>query len=742
MKQFRIIVIALLLASAAPFAQVSAEVALRAAMEKETVDGDLKGAIEAYRKIVDGYPDNRAVRAQALLRMAECYQKSGDAQAVETYRRILREFSDQTAQASVARTRVSQPSARAEEFTIRRVDSSETGVDDISTDGTKVAFTDWDTGNIAVRELGAAQNTRITTQTTYDEFGEMPVFSPDGTQVAYTWCTTSGAICLGYLHVARAAAGQGASARVVFARETWTQAYDWSPDGKYIAAVVTKKDKQREIAVIAVADGAIRTLKIVDGGTPRRMLYSPDGKYLAFDTGRPTGAPLEFGASDVFVIAVADGSERPVAVDPADSLLAGWSPDGSRLLFTSDSGGTVDLYAATISANEVQGRPVLVRPNLGAITPLRIGRTGAFHYSTQSGGGSHIGQATIDFSAGLVTAGGTASALDGGIGLNRGPQWSRDGQWLAYVHRRAATPQTRSSIMIRAAAPTGETRELRPDLTTVQQLHWSRDGRSIYTIGVDGRGAGGLFRVDVTTGAASLVVAADLLSHLRMSVDGTRTHFFSSTAERHRLIEYDIATDTQKELFGFDAPGVPSAFQLSPDGSKVYYRRPHARPAPGPGAPAAAGLSVLLERDLVSGSERELAIGRIPFMLLSPDGTHVGMRRVDPEGKWSAVAVLPTTGDPIIRDLMRLEQPGGANLAAWAPDGKSLLINKPAQDASKSETWWVPIAGGAAKQLARFMGNIHVHPDGRQVAFQFGSDVPARTEVFAMEHFLPPVTAR
>ena len=54
-----------------------ADVQLKAAIYKETVDGDLKGAIELYRKISHGA--DRAVAARALVRMGQCYEKLGDA---------------------------------------------------------------------------------------------------------------------------------------------------------------------------------------------------------------------------------------------------------------------------------------------------------------------------------------------------------------------------------------------------------------------------------------------------------------------------------------------------------------------------------------------------------------------------------------------------------------------------------------------------------------------------------------
>src|SRR5438093_13282798 len=85
-------------------APVKDEVALRAAMEKETVQGDLKGAIEQYKKIAQS--KDRSIAARAIVRMAECYQKLGDAEAQKLYERVLREYVDQKEPVALARARL------------------------------------------------------------------------------------------------------------------------------------------------------------------------------------------------------------------------------------------------------------------------------------------------------------------------------------------------------------------------------------------------------------------------------------------------------------------------------------------------------------------------------------------------------------------------------------------------------------------------------------------------------------
>jgi lipopolysaccharide biosynthesis regulator YciM len=79
-------------------------VALKAAMDKEVVDGDLTGTIEQYRKLAQSA--NRAVAATALVHMGQCYEKLGDTEARKAYERTIREFGDQKAAAATAHMRL------------------------------------------------------------------------------------------------------------------------------------------------------------------------------------------------------------------------------------------------------------------------------------------------------------------------------------------------------------------------------------------------------------------------------------------------------------------------------------------------------------------------------------------------------------------------------------------------------------------------------------------------------------
>src|SRR5512140_9763 len=90
--------------AAAPQRNGQADVLFERAVQKETADGDLKGAIEMYRKLAAGA--NRAVAAKALIRMGQCYEKLGDADARKAYERVVREFADQKDAVAEARRRL------------------------------------------------------------------------------------------------------------------------------------------------------------------------------------------------------------------------------------------------------------------------------------------------------------------------------------------------------------------------------------------------------------------------------------------------------------------------------------------------------------------------------------------------------------------------------------------------------------------------------------------------------------
>ena len=79
-----------------------AEVALRAAIKIETIDGDLRAAIEAYKKVVATYETHRAVAARALRELKkQGYDKPVVGETVLTSQKVI-ELAGDAANGAVA----------------------------------------------------------------------------------------------------------------------------------------------------------------------------------------------------------------------------------------------------------------------------------------------------------------------------------------------------------------------------------------------------------------------------------------------------------------------------------------------------------------------------------------------------------------------------------------------------------------------------------------------------------------
>jgi TolB protein len=161
-----------------------------------------------------------------------------------------------------------------------------------------------------------------------------PIWSPDGTRLAFWTSTAGGPLSLTVVDA------EGGNPRVVTGASrfsvastgsqsaSWPSAADWSPDGSRLAfsAIV---DRVSRIVVVTL-DGREPTLIGDPTLEAQSPVWSPDGTRIAFAGGRyPTSA--------LYVIN-ADGSSAPIrlthlAGDVDSFIAAGWSPDGTRLVY-------------------------------------------------------------------------------------------------------------------------------------------------------------------------------------------------------------------------------------------------------------------------------------------------------------------------------------------------------------------------------------------------------------------------
>ncbi|MFC1795073.1 protein kinase, partial [Planctomycetota bacterium] len=243
----------------------------------------------------------------------------------------------------------------------------------ISPDSRYLSYTDWNAGNLAIRDIATKTSWLITKNTdstwmTIDGWADNSVFSPDGTQIAYSWHNEKG---LNYYDL-RITDLDGSNMRVLCYDPAtfYIIPYAWSPDGEEILACFGDKDKspideqsgelhrKLHLVLVAVADGSVRTLKSwYKYAYPKTAFFSPDGSHIVFDFGQQDNP----GRYDIYLIGRDGRGEIPLIQHAADDRSFGWAPDGRTVLFSSDRTAGRGLWMIKVIDGEPHGPPELLK---------------------------------------------------------------------------------------------------------------------------------------------------------------------------------------------------------------------------------------------------------------------------------------------------------------------------------------------------------------------------------------------
>lgn len=691
--------------SAQPAAQ--AEKQLAAAQHKATVEGDLKGAIEMYRKIAASAGANRALAVQALLAMAECHEKLGQRDATAVYERIVREFNDQGESVALARTRLSalQGGVRPTGGPTVRQAWSGAGVDPMGTpsaDGRYLSFTDWETGDLAVRDLVANTSRRLTNTGGWEasaDFAEFSVMSPDGRQVAYAWFIDKGptktarCLCRYEIRVLDLGAGDAKPQVLLQSEENfWLRPAAFTPDGKQLVVVRTMPDRTYQLGVVTLADASFRVLAPLGWKNPFGISMSPDGRSIVYDM--PESA--DTGSHDI-VLRSLDGAREAVIVrSPAHDQTPVWSTDGRHVLFISDRTGTDALWRLPMQGDKPSGPPVQALTAVSGISGLLgAARNGAVYYWA-AGQNTNLYMADLDANVSAKSA--PKIAVERFLNSNSAPSWSPDGTRVAYLSKRGSNPQVGFALMIRTMA-TGEDREVPVKVSIADRVSWFPDGRSVLAASrVMSEQNLAFYRIDLETGAAQLVL---------------KTNSFGIPIRRP---------------------------QVSPDGRSLVF----IDTAVAPGMPSRR----LVRYDLASGQETVLSrVGRndsaFTSFAISPDGLEVAYLRSDQQADASILEVMPQSGGPS-RELFREKNLGRSRFSglAWTRDKRFILVTRTPDSSptAASALWKVPVAGGAAEMTGISLPGLIQLPSldatGERVMFT-GEGGGAGPAIWVVENFLP-----
>jgi serine/threonine protein kinase/Tol biopolymer transport system component len=171
-----------------------------------------------------------------------------------------------------------------------------------------------------------------------DGIRAFPIWSPDGTRVAYASTGKAGPF---YKLQQKLSSGGGDEATIHESTETALLPSDWSPDGKQVLlATLTASGDNLDLATVAAAGGAGPVDLVKTPGPTREFngRFSPDGKWFAYQSN-------ESGRYEVFVQAFPKAGGK-WQVSTAGGNLPMWRGDGKEIIY---QGPDETFFAATIN---------------------------------------------------------------------------------------------------------------------------------------------------------------------------------------------------------------------------------------------------------------------------------------------------------------------------------------------------------------------------------------------------------
>ncbi len=702
--------------------QQSAKELYEAAVFKKDADGDLKGAIEIFSKILVQFPKDRKIASKAQLQIGVCYEKLGQTNikhALAAFQKVINNYPQQSGEVTIAKQklmdlqRTAIPSkAEKPEFTIKKIwtGPEADGLGKISPDGRFIAFTDWTTGDLAVLDLTTGKKNRLTNKGNWmksQEFALFLAWSPDGKQIAYNWWGATS-----YIDMRVIDASGSKPPRIVHNMKNPESGgafiIGWTPDGKsVVTAFAEESGLQGRLSLVSIENGSERIIKDMDATS---LVYnqvisidiSPDGRWIAYSY---PANDKNASNRDIYLISINGKQNYPLIEHPACDLVIGWLPDGKTMLFKSDREGTDDVWAISVKDGKPDGSPVLIKEEIGTITPQGFDQDGSLYYIT-SPSRENVYTAEWDPRSGEILRKPDSPIKHLGQ-RTYSPSYSPDGKSLAYVSVRGGNPISKEQhvICIRSL-DSGDEREFQTEYKPWGRLRWSPDSHSILAYAREGE---------------------DQNAHSQLCL--------IDTSSGETKIVYRCEMDEQKQWVDF--------VDFSQDGKSFYYLH----------CDDINKISRLLIRDLKSGNEKEvyrpLDSNNFRFRCaLSPDGKHFVLQfRL--KNNNMAMHILPASGGEM-RELYSSEiskavTRGFTPVLTWSKDGRYILFSNVMQDQQNTvvptyQLMRIPVDGGEPQALDLKMASMKrlcIHPDGKALAFSsFGTSMK-QPILWKMENFLP-----
>ena len=207
-----------------------------------------------------------------------------------------------------------------------------------SPDGQYLVF-DADTGNsIKLMSAHGGRPVRIVPESMHISSGGNPIWSPDGSKIAFK---ADSAIWILEIET-------GTFSRAFRQEGTYPIPSCWSRDGKSLLLMLREPPTKRSSILRLFLTGQTREVFAHEEGKSYRYAEeSPDGSLLAFTW-------CEGRKCDLWVAPSQGGKGVQLTMHPSYDVSPAWSPDGTKIAFTSARTGRMDIYVMDLDLPDLR----------------------------------------------------------------------------------------------------------------------------------------------------------------------------------------------------------------------------------------------------------------------------------------------------------------------------------------------------------------------------------------------------
>jgi Tol biopolymer transport system component len=652
-------------------------VLLRAAIEKEEVDGDLQAAIDLYKQIIAKHSTQSTVAAKAQLRIGMCYEKLGNAEAVKAYEAVLSRFPKEAEAVAEARSRLA--ALRKETpagLTVTKLLTP--GMDlegqTLSPDGTKMAgfIINKEGQNLAVYDLATAK-TEMLTHYDWDSCSTyVAAWSPDSKEIVHWTACPEGS---DQVSMQLRITGLDGRSRILFRNAALgIVPCAWIPDRSAVAAIVGRSDGSYGLSLISTRDGDCRDVcplqrtfrradpQMAEAGNS--VDVSPDGRFIVFSDG-PSG-----GSRDIYVVSSKGGSPLILSDHPSDDRDPRWSPDGRHIVFLSLRHGGWALWGVAVKDGKPDGLPFMVLEGMQNAELASWTKRGLVSRT----GGNIRDLYAVEIDPESHDLRGKPRAVNfSPSGTNSCAAWSPDGRHLAFISHSADQPSEGYVAVLPAEGGTARTYRIptsRFQSASLHDLRWLPDSSGLGFSHWDNENRYSLFRLELASGEWKTWPIPDrYFTSIEWGGDG-RTFVYAigiGKPEELGLIERNLENGQERYILHAELGLPPSSWYMK--ASRDYKKLARA---------SADGKIELIDKATGKVVKLEWEKEKLGMPAWSPDGKYlVATRRRSDEAQPKDLFIVSVSDGKLkVLNIDPYLRPGGWILYPdWSPDGKRIAFH-------------------------------------------------------------------